>query len=65
MKKIFYLIFFIFIYFSTNINAKENKMIIELKNGKVEIELYTDAAPNHVKQITQQVLRKHYVHIFT
>ena len=60
MKKIFYLIFFIFIYFSTNINAKENKMIIELKNGKVEIELYTDAAPNHIKQITTLANNKEY-----
>ena len=60
MKKIFYLIFFIIIYFSTNINAKENKMIIELKNGKVEIELYTDAAPNHVKQITTLANNKEY-----
>ena len=25
-------------------------MIIELKNGKVEIELFEDVAPNHVKR---------------
>ena len=35
-------------------------MIIELKNGKVEIELYTDAAPNHVKQITTLANNKEY-----
>ncbi len=35
---------------STNLYGKEKNMIIELKNGKVEIELFEDVAPNHVKR---------------
>ena len=33
----------------TNINAEE-KMIMKLKYGEVEIELFDDVAPNHVKR---------------
>ena len=36
---------------STNLYGKEKNMIIELKNGKVEIELFEDVAPNHVERI--------------
>ena len=49
MNRIIFL-FFIFFFFLTNINAKENTMILELKYGKVEIELYPELAPNHVKR---------------
>jgi cyclophilin family peptidyl-prolyl cis-trans isomerase len=31
-------------------HAKENKMILKLKNGDVELELYPKIAPNHVKR---------------
>ncbi len=38
----------------TNItNAKENIMILKLKNGDVKIELFPDVAPNHVKRIKE------------
>ena len=48
MKKIF---FFIFIYLIINPTfAEENKMILKLKDGDVEIELFPKIAPNHVKR---------------
>ena len=49
MKKI---IFFLTILLLTNNNshAKENIMILKLKDGNVEIELYPKIAPNHVKR---------------
>ena len=43
---------FIIINFS-NINAKENIMILKLKNGEVKIELFPDKAPNHVNRIKE------------
>jgi|TARA_B110000211_G_C14056077_1_gene543414 cyclophilin family peptidyl-prolyl cis-trans isomerase len=49
MNKIISL-FFIFFFFLTNVNTKENTMILELKYGMVEIELYPEIAPNHVKR---------------
>ncbi len=33
--------------------TEENIMILELKNGKVKIELFPDVAPNHVKRIKE------------
>ena len=33
--------------------AKENIMILKLKNGDVKIELFEDVAPNHVKRIKE------------
>ena len=49
MKKIplFLLILFLTI---NNAYAKEKKMILKLKDGDVEIELYPKIAPNHVKR---------------
>tara|TARA_B100000686_G_C16577547_1_gene856320 strand:- start:369 stop:929 length:561 start_codon:yes stop_codon:yes gene_type:complete len=35
----------------SNINAKENIMILKLKDGDVKIELFTDHAPEHVNRI--------------
>ena len=43
-------VFFIFIS-TTNLIAKENIMILKLKDGDVKIELFSDVAPNHVKRI--------------
>ena len=44
-------IFLIFLFLTTNnIYAKEKKMILKLKDGDVEIELYSNIAPNHVKR---------------
>ena len=34
-------------------NAKENIMILKLKDGEVKIEMFPDVAPNHVKRITE------------
>ena len=48
MKKL-YLIIFFFI-FSFNQLYSEDTMIMKLKDGDVEIELYSDVAPNHVKR---------------
>tara|TARA_Y100000590_G_scaffold439669_1_gene564010 strand:- start:1137 stop:1694 length:558 start_codon:yes stop_codon:yes gene_type:complete len=47
-----FIIIFIFINFS-NINAKENIMILKLKDGDVKIELFEDVAPNHVARIKE------------
>ena len=37
--------------FNSNINAKENIMILKLKDGDVKIELFQDKAPKHVERI--------------
>ena len=43
--------FFIFsLLITNNTYAKEKKMILKLKDGDVEIELYPKIAPNHVKR---------------
>ena len=42
------IILFLFI---SNINAKENIMILKLKDGDVKIELFQDKAPKHVERI--------------
>ena len=46
------ILFFILFNF-TNINAKENIMILKLKTGNVKIELFPDVAPNHVSRIKE------------
>ena len=51
MYKLFFLIFFLI--FNFNLNAKENMMILKLKDGDVKIELFEDIAPNHVKRIKE------------
>ena len=49
MKKLI-LIFTILILTINNVYSKENIMILKLKDGDVEIELYPKIAPNHVKR---------------
>jgi cyclophilin family peptidyl-prolyl cis-trans isomerase len=49
MKKII-LFFTILLLTINNSYAKENIMILKLKDGEVEIELYPKIAPNHVKR---------------
>jgi|TARA_B100000965_G_scaffold398037_1_gene415477 cyclophilin family peptidyl-prolyl cis-trans isomerase len=44
------ILIFIFIILN-NANAKENIMILKLKNGDVKIELFEDVAPKHVERI--------------
>ena len=53
MKNFFYLFIFFFSLLTTNINAKNNTMILKLTYGEVEIELYPDKAPNHVKRFKE------------
>ena len=59
MKKLF-LFFFLIIFYSININAAENKMILKIKYGDVEIELFQDIAPNHVERIKTLAKNKKY-----
>ena len=58
IKKIFFIYFFIFIVNLTY--AEENIMILKLKDGDVEIELFNDVAPNHVKRFTTLAKEKKY-----
>ncbi len=53
MKFLTKLIFFILLLNFSNINAKENTMILKLKTGNVKIELFPDVAPNHVNRIKE------------
>ncbi len=50
MKKFIYLFILFFSLLNTHSIAKDNTMILKLKNGIVEIELYPEKAPNHVKR---------------
>tara|TARA_B100000579_G_scaffold85819_1_gene67133 strand:+ start:224 stop:784 length:561 start_codon:yes stop_codon:yes gene_type:complete len=52
MLKVFKIFFLTIIIFTNNSNAKENIMILKLKDGNVKIEMFPDVAPNHVKRIT-------------
>ena len=53
MKKIIYLFILFFSLLTTNILAQNNLMILKLTYGDVEIELYPDKAPNHVKRFKE------------
>ena len=53
MYKVFYLIILFFSLFNSETMAEENKMILKLKYGEVEIELFPDKAPNHVKRFKE------------
>ena len=46
-------IFLTFFIISKVSNAKENIMILKLKDGDVKIELFPDVAPNHVNRIKE------------
>jgi len=50
MKKFTYLFILFFSLLNTHSIANENTMILKLKYGEVEIELYPEKAPNHVKR---------------
>ena len=58
IKKIIFL--FIFYLFFYPVSAKEDLMILKLKNGEVLIELFIDIAPNHVKRIKKLANEKKY-----
>jgi cyclophilin family peptidyl-prolyl cis-trans isomerase len=53
MKKIIYLFILFFSLETTNLIAKDNIMILKLTYGDVEIELYPEKAPNHVKRFKE------------
>ena len=53
MKKFIYLFIFFFSLVTTNMNAKENNMILKLTYGEVEIEFYYEKAPNHIKRFKE------------
>ena len=52
MKKLFYL-FILISSLSASLSAKANIMILKLTYGEVEIELYPEKAPNHVKRFKE------------
>ena len=52
MNKFFNVIIISLIILTNKVIAKENIMILKLKDGDVKIELFSDVAPNHVKRIT-------------
>ena len=58
IKKI--IVIFIFILFIKPTLAKEDTMILKLKDGNVIIELFSDSAPNHVKRFKQLSKEKKY-----
>ena len=58
IKKI--IVIFIFILFNKPTLAKEDTMILKLKDGNVIIELFSDKAPNHVKRFKQLSKEKKY-----
>ena len=50
MNKIIYLFILFFSLLNSQLMAENNYMILKLKYGNVEIELYPEKAPNHVKR---------------
>ena len=58
VKKI--LFFFIFTLFINNSYAKENIMILKLKDGDVLIELFSEIAPKHVERFKLLVKERKY-----
>ena len=53
MLKYINILFFTLLTLTSKLNAKENIMILKLKDGDVKIEMFPDIAPNHVKRITE------------
>ena len=53
MKKNIYLFILFFSLVTTDIFAQKNLMILKLTYGEVEIELYPQKAPNHVKRFKE------------
>ncbi|MDC0628723.1 peptidylprolyl isomerase [Pelagibacteraceae bacterium] len=53
MMKFIYLFILFFSLLNSHSIAKENIMILKLKYGEVEIELYPKKAPNHVKRFKE------------
>ena len=53
MRNIFYLFLIIISLFTMTMSQAKDRMILELKYGTVEIELFNDIAPNHVKRFKE------------
>ena len=53
MNRILINLFILFFFINNQSIAKENIMILKLKDGDVKIELFEDVAPNHVKRIKE------------
>ena len=53
MKKNIYLFILFFSLVTNSIFAQNNLMILKLTYGDVEIELYPEKAPNHVKRFKE------------
>ena len=60
MRKNILLLVFFFGLLNTSLIAKEDIMILKLKYGEVEIELYPEKAPNHVKRFKELADNKKY-----
>ena len=56
MKK-YIILFSILFLFTTNVKGDDNKMILKLKNGEVEIKLFPELAPKHVERIKTLLMR--------
>ena len=53
MKRFIYLFILFFSLINTQLTANENIMILKLEYGDVEIELFPNKAPNHVKRFKE------------
>ena len=60
MNKFFFIVIFFSFLIINQSNAKDNIMILKLKDGNVIIELFDDIAPNHVKRFKQLANEKKY-----
>ena len=60
MLRFFNLIIFTILILTNDINAKENIMILKLKDGDVIIELFEDIAPKHVERFKLLAKEKKY-----
>ena len=60
INKVFIIIVFYFFLFINSTQAKDNIMILKLKDGEVTIELFSDIAPNHVERFKKLANEKKY-----
>ena len=60
IKKILFIFFFLFYSLFNQSYAESDIMILKLKNGDVEIELFADVAPNHVERFKKLSDEKKY-----
>jgi len=60
IKKVFFSFFFIFCLLLNQSYAESDIMILKLKDGNVEIELFGDVAPNHVERFKKLSSEKKY-----